>query len=368
MKKLLLGALIASSMAATMATAEDVTVKEGAPDRYTVVKGDTLWDISNRFLKDPWRWPEIWQANPQIQNPHLIYPGDNILLCMVNGQQVLAVDAGGGCAEVAQRVLEGKKPSTDTLDGGDTVKLRPQVRVEPLGVAVPALPLKEIQRYMTDSRVVSREELNKAPYVLAGNENRIIAGAGDTVFARGNIAEDNTTYGIYRPGARYDDPDTGEVLGYEAEDVGTGKVLSRENDVATIEITRMAQDVRIEDRLLPSEQRRVTAMFYPKSPDAVKPGKVIRIMGGVDNAAKYGVIVLNRGERDGVQQGHVFALYRKAQSVRDRVSNEVVKLPAEKEGLAMVFRTFAKVSYALILKSERPVKVGDDARPPRSGD
>lgn len=368
MKKLLLCSMAMAALSG-MARAEDVAISTSAPDQYTVVKGDTLWDISSRFLKDPWRWPEIWQANPQIKNPHLIYPGDVVLLCQINGKNVLAIDPGGGCPAVAAQMAKTKTLiPADAVPEGGVLKLHPQLREQEVGLAIPALPLKEVQRYLNNSRVVTRDDLQAAPYVVAGPENRLLAGVGDRVFVRGKFADSAVGYSIYRPAEAYTDPDTGEVLGFEAEDVANVKVVGKERDIATVEVTRMAQDLRIEDRMLPVEQRSVTATYFPASPEGVKPGRVIHIMGGLDNAAKFGVVVINRGERDGAKAGQVFSMYRHGAVVKDRVSSELVRLPSEHEGLVMIFRPFKAVSYALVLRAERPIKVGDEARIPQSGD
>jgi hypothetical protein len=353
------------------APAQGPQIKAGAPDRYTVVKGDTLWGIAERYLNDPWRWPEIWQANQQVYNPHLIYPGDVLLLCHIKGQAVVAVDQGGGCAEVESRIASGNPaPPTQTELSDGTVKLHPQIREMPLSIAIPAIPLKDIQRYLNDSRVVTKEELDRAPYVIGGESSQLVTGAGDKVYVRNNnkLLVANSSYGVYRGGVRYLDPDTGEVLGYEAEDIGSGKLVGLEPEVGTLELTRTTQDVRIGDKLLPNETGRISAIFHPANPDGVKPGSVIRIFDTISSAAQFGVIVLNRGEADGVKPGHVFALYHNGGVLRDIIAEQAVALPAEHEGLAMVFRTFPRVSYALILRSTRPIRVGDKARPPVDGD
>lgn len=355
-------------MAGVVQAEAPVQVKGTAPERYTVVRGDTLWDISNRYLSDAWRWPEIWEINPQVQNPHLIYPGDVLLLCQIKGRAVVAVDMGGGCAEVAARA-EGK--TTQIISGsGRDLKLHPQARVQQLDLAIPAIPLKEIQRYLKNSRVVSKAELDNAPYVLAGKEARIVAGAGDSIYVRNRnkLLEPQGAYGIFRGGVAYIDPDTREVLGYEAEDIGAGKLVALNDEVGTLEVTRTTQEVRIEDRLLENQGERISSVFHPSNPDNVKPGRILRIFDSIGSGAQYSVVVLNRGEQDGVKPGHTFAIYKRGESVRDRVTNEYVRLPGERAGLTMVFRTFAKVSYALVLRSTTTIKVGDDVKPPVSGD
>ncbi|RZU38665.1 LysM domain-containing protein [Fluviicoccus keumensis] len=358
---LVAGLLAGSAMAASP---KPVDVKDTAPERYTVQKGDTLWDISNRYLKDPWRWPEIWEVNPQVRNPHLIYPGDKLVLCRIQDRNVVAVDTGGGCADVAQRLTN---KATGRVDG-DSGKLLPQIRSEPMSVAIPAVPLQAIRAFLSGSRVVGPEDFERAPYVLAGLGHRIIAGAGEQVYARGKGLAVGDNYGVYRRGNLYLDPDTQEILGIEAMDIGAGSITAVQGDVGTLSVARTTQEVRIEDRLLLSEAMPVTPVFHPTNPENVKPGRILQVMNSLGSGGLNSIIVVNRGERDGVVQGHTFAVYQHGGVVRDRTKDELVQLPSERSGLAMVFRTFNKVSYAIVLKASTVVKQGDEIRPPVSGD
>lgn len=359
---LLVAGLLAGSAGA--ADSKPVDVKENAPERYTVQKGDTLWDISNRYLKDPWRWPEIWEVNPQVRNPHLIFPGDKLLLCRIEDRNVVAVDAGGGCAEVAERMTNRATARVDA----NTDKLLPQIRSEPLSVAIPAVPLQAIRAFMTGSRVVNPGDLEKAPYVLAGLGHRIIGGAGEQMYARGPGLAVGDSYGVYRRGRTYVDPDTGEVLGVEAQDIGGGTLTAVEGEVGTLDIARTTQEVRIEDKLLIAESMPVTPVFHPRNPDNIKPGRILQILSSLGSGGLNSIVVVNRGDRDGVQPGHTFAVYQRGGVVRDRAKDEMVRLPSERAGLAMVFRTFNKVSYAIILKAGTRISQGDEVRPPVSGD
>ncbi len=359
---LLVAGLLAGS--AVAADSKPVDVKENAPERYTVQKGDTLWDISNRYLKDPWRWPEIWEVNPQVRNPHLIYPGDKLLLCRIEDRNVVAVDAGGGCAEVAERMTNRATARADA----NSDKLMPQIRSEPLSVAIPAVPLQAIRSFMTGSRVVNPGDLEKAPYVLAGLGHRIIGGAGEQMYARGPGLAVGDSYGVYRRGRTYVDPDSGEVLGIEAQDIGGGTLTAVEGEVGTLDIARTTQEVRIEDKLLIAESMPVTPVFHPRNPDNVKPGRILQILNSLGSGGLNSIVVVNRGDRDGVQPGHTFAVYQRGGVVRDRAKDEMVRLPSERAGLAMVFRTFNKVSYAIILKAGTRISQGDEIRPPVSGD
>ncbi|PTQ88907.1 LysM peptidoglycan-binding domain-containing protein [Agitococcus lubricus] len=365
MKKLVLIAALAGAVfsVSTQADTKPVDVKQTAPERYTVKKGDTLWDIANRYLQDPWRWPEIWQANQQIRNPHLIFPGDKLVLCRIEQRAVVAVDTGGGCDEV---IANFNNRATATGDG--SLKLSPQIRSEELSVAIPAIPLQAIRAYLSDNRVLEADDFKKAPYVLSGANKRVISGQGDTVYVRGKALELGQSVGVYRKGLRYDDPDTKEPLGYEAEDIASGNITAQNGDVFNLQLTRSTQEVRIEDRVFVNDERQITPIFYPSNPVNVKSGRIIRILSSLVNGGLNSVIVLNRGERDGVTQGHTFAIYQRGEVIRDRVKDELIRLPSERAGLAMVFRTFDKVSYAIVLKAAVPVTVGDEIRPPVSGD
>jgi hypothetical protein len=269
------------------ADTKSVDVKANAPERYTVKKGDTLWDIANRYLKDAWRWPEIWQANQQIRNPHLIFPGDNLLLCHIQDRAVVAVDGGGGCDEVIANLTN--KASISGGNGQD--RLSPQIRVEDLNVAIPAIPLQAIRAYLSDSRVMGAEDFAKAPYVVSGESKRVITGQGDKVYVRGTDMTLGGSYGIYRKGVRYDDPDTKEFLGFEAEDIGAGKITATQDNIATLELARTTQEVRSEDRIFASEARPVTPIFYPSNPEGVKQGRIVRIMASLGSGGLKSAMV-----------------------------------------------------------------------------
>lgn len=327
--------------------ASAVELKPGHPNVYPVKEGDTLWSISNAFLSDPWLWPELWQVNPQIDNPHLIYPGDLIKLVYIDGKPSLVVERG---PMVFKR--------------GDTVKLTPQVRSEPLDSVIPAIPLDHIQSFLKDNRVLTDEEINKSPYILAGDEQHIVMGVHDFMYARGDWSDPHQNYGVYRRGVVYQDPKTKEVLGVAALDLGMARYEKAENDVARFKITKSNEDIRPGDRLIPTEERKVDSVFYPKSPNGGVDANILHVFSGVRNVSQYDVVVLNYGDRDGATVGDVLAVFNQGEVVKDRVTQELVKLPDERRGILMVFRTFEKVSYGLILRAEAPLKVGDSVKNP----
>lgn len=334
-------------------------VRADAPNVYVVKKGDTLWHISKRYLKDAWRWPELWAANPQVKNPHLIYPGDRLLLCSIGGRSVVGIDAGDGCDGIIRRM--GESPAGEG-------KLSPRVRVEPLDVAVPAIPLSEIRSWLTHARVVDYKTLKEAPYVLAAKDNRIITSIGDVIYVRGSNLQVGDRFGVYREGERYADPETNETLGYEARQVAAGLVIDRNEDVTSIRLTdSYQQEVREGDRILPEENATLPVIFYPTTA-SLKDGRLIRVMDSLNTAAQHSVIALNRGVREGLQAGQVVSIYRRGAVVLDPKVKDKVRLPSEKAGLAMIFRTFDKMSYAYVLESDVPLKVGDEIRPPISAE
>lgn len=321
------------------------------PDRYTVAKGDTLWDISARFLRDPWRWPDIWKANPQVKNPHLIYPGDVLALTFNNGVPELQLERAG--------------------EGRTTVKLSPQVRSSEIARAIPTIPLDVIQPFLTRPRVVTREEMEAAPYIVQSADEHLLAATGNRVYVRG-IPEGGAAerYSVLRLGRAYRDPDAKdkkqEVLGYEAIYVADA-VLQQSGDPATFVLTGSRQEAHNGDRLLPASAQEQETSFQPRAPGGDVRGRIIAVIEGVSQIGQYQVVVLNLGAQQGMQPGHVLAAYQAGHEVRDLVSpdpKDTVKLPDEHAALLMVFRPFERVSYALVMKATRPLRVGDKVRSP----
>ena len=353
MSKTIRGILLAGLMGLSAASLA-LDLKTDAPQRYVVKKGDTLWDISERFANDPWQWPQIWYLNDQIENPHLIFPGDELGLVQVGGETRVTVTQRGDASRTVK------------LTPG-TVKMQPTARVEPIESAIPAIPQDAIRGFLRQHRVVEPQVLDKAPRIISGTDARIMMGAGGNVYARGEFGEQvAAAYGVFRRGQVYRDPQTNEVLGLEALDIGQGRVLAKENDIVTLELERTNQQVSIGDLLLPTEDRPLLANYYPKAPLKEVHGQILAVSGGVTQVGQYDVVVLNRGERDGLEAGSVLLVKKVGNIVYDRVAGERVRLPDERAGTVMVFRTFEKMSYGLVMRATRPLRVGDKIENPNN--
>ena len=323
-------------------TLQAVELNEDVPEVYIVKKGDTLWGISGMYLQEPWLWPELWDVNPQIDNPHLIYPGDELYLVWIDGQPRLR------------------------LRRGRDVKLDPTMRVSPLDLAIPVIPLDEIGAFLKRHRILAADELNDSGYVVSGDQGHLLSTPGDIIYGRGYFPTDERAYGIFRPGDTYRDPITDELLGYQAQSIGGAKLLSSyDAPVAELQINRVHEEVRNADRLLPLEERVLDATFQPRAPEStIHDGYMIAVDGGVTQIGTTDIVVLNKGARDGLEIGHVLAIYQAGELVFDKVAEENVRLPDARAGLAMVFEVYEKASYAMVLKSNRVLKVGDKVKNP----
>ena len=340
MRKYLTGMMAALAVSASI-NAEEPQWQSQVADSHTVVKGDTLSDISESFLHNPWLWPEIWHVNSQIANPHLIYPGDVIRLIYLDGKKRLTLDTSG-------RIF----------------KLEPKAHVISQGEAIETIPLDEINSFLSRSRVVEKQELELAPYVVSGFNNKLMAGAGDKAYVRGDVQGGRTGYGVFRKGETYVDPETNEVLGVQALDIGSGYVDTVEGEVGTFVVERTTEEVRVGDRLLHEEERAISSTFFPSSPADKIIGQILAVEGGVTTVGKLDVVVINRGTRENVEPGNVLAIYKVGKQITDRVSGERIKMPDERAGVLMVFRTFEKVSMALVLDAEQGISVKDQVRNP----
>lgn len=364
--------------------------KADAPDRYVVVRGDTLWGISERFTDSPWRWPEIWNFNrEQIRNPHWIYPGDVIVLDRVSGTLSIAgtdagapgTDAGapgtGAGAPVAPSDAGASAPAgRPDLGVGvgsvvGTVKLSPRVRAESTARdAIPSIPPSAIEPFLSRPLVIEPDGLDNAPTIIATEDNRVIIEAGNQAYVRGMGDSKEENWFIYRRGKALVDPDTNVTLGYEAIYLGTARV-TRAGDPATVRLTTVTQEVGRGDKLLPVGVPEVPK-YAPHAPAVFMQGRVIGIYGGLGKVGEAGpqqIITLNRGRADGVEVGHVFALYRPGPLIADASARTggkpaTFKLPDERYGLAFVFRIYDRVSYALVMRISKPVNPLDVVQTP----
>ena len=336
--------LFALSLPAFAQQAATPQIQENAPDRYIVEKGDTLWAISGKFLKEPWRWAEIWKLNrDEIKNPNRIYPGNVILL-----------DRSAG--EARLKLLS------------DTVTLSPRIRSESTSVAIPSIPSSIIEPFLAQPLVIEQDGLDRVPRVVATEDGRVNIGAGSLAYVSGLGDSKVATWQLYRPGKALIDPESKKTLGYEAIFLGTGTV-EKTGDPASIRIISARQEIGRGDRLVPVGPPQAND-YLPHAPQNALSGRVLSIFGGLREAGRNSIVTLNRGARDGIENGHVLALYRLGNTVEDKItggsarSENVIKLPNERYGLVFVFRTFDQVSYALVMESSRSVTTNDVVQKP----
>ena len=350
-------------------------ISPNAPDEYTVKRGDTLWAISGLFLKQPWRWPELWGMNLQdIKNPHLIYPGQNLYLERVNGRASLRT----------RQSANGEIPT-------EVIRLSPRTRYESLARdALPTLSSQFIEPFLAEPVIVDENGLNLAPRIVAAQEGRVLLTRGDRAYARGPsdaaLVDDPTkkqkAYRVFRNATPLKDPVTGEILGYEAQYVGkavlargesTQESTNKEGKIqidivpATIDIIAAKEEMRVGDRLLPEPEPQLLS-YVPRAPSEGVEGRIVSVYGSaVVNAAQNQVVVVNLGTRDGIESGHVMAILKDGARLIDKTdpARTALKLPDERNGLLMVFRTFEKLSYALVLDITDGVKIGDRLTDPR---
>lgn len=320
-----------------------------APDSHTVVKGDTLWDISKLFLRSPWRWPELWGMNlDQIRNPHLIYPGQVLVLEKVDGRARLRVAGGDGTT--------------------GTIKLSPRVRSGPLDTnPIAGVPLHLIAPFLNEAVVFETDELASAPRIVAAQEGRVMMGRGDSAYVRGDLGG-RRDFRVFRSAKPLVDPTTKEVLGYEAPFLGTAEFVRAggTSDATgqivpdTFTLTSVKEEVGVGDRLAPTPPAEYGS-YAPHAPTQPISGQVVAVYGDGLNAGQNQIVSINRGSRDGMERGHVLAIWRDGSQVVDRTDDKrtLIKLPDERHGTLFVFRVFERVSYGLILAAQEPVRSGD---------
>lgn len=326
-----------------------IQIKQSHPVQYTVKKGDTLWDIASLFLKDPWYWPEIWQRNEQIKNPHLIFPGDVLTLIYVNGQpQIMVNEARHIAVQQESNALPVKK-------------LSPGIHSTSLNASIPSIPGDAIRQFLSKPRVVTKEQLEEAPRIIASENKHLILGTGSRVYVRGEIDKERVRFAVFRPGDELRDPQSGELLGYEAKYAGDVRIDTYD-DPASGDLTYTVREVLIGDRLLPEDKSKHVNLYFPHLPDVDVNAQIISLYDALFGVAQYQIVVINKGELDGLEVGHLLATYTRGDTVRDpydKRSNEPVKLPNERSGLVMIFKTFERVSYALTMESTHVIHRND---------
>lgn len=324
---------------------------DNAPDSYVVKKGDTLWGVAKVFLRDPWYWPEIWQVNPQIKNPHLIYPGDTLRLVFIDG-----------------------RPQVVMLQRGDAARVQPRVRSQPLESAITTIPYATVAAFMSKPSVLDGDQIKHAPYLLATRDLHVVMSEGDTLYARGfsNPAELGTHYNVVRVGDALVDPDDHRILGYDGIFTGSGHV-TRQGDPTTLIMTESTRESRAGDKLIAGGVD-VPLDFIPSAPRVATNGRIIAVSNGVSVIGQYEVVVVNRGARDGLAPGNVLGVFDTGPIVRDtqkkgffnldHLGATKVALPSERSGTFMVFKTFDNISYGLIMEATNLIRVGDKVQNP----
>ena len=363
-----------SAAAAAQAPSTPLTLKPDAPERYVVVPGDTLWGISQRYTDSPWRWPELWGLNKdQIRNPHLIYPGYVILLDRSSGRLSIGSPAAQAAEAAGKPEQPGKgpaQPGRAALPPG-TAKLEPRVRSQPLDKeSIPSIPAAIIEPFLNRPLIVEPDGLDKAPTIVGTETDRVILAAGNNAYVRGIREAKETDWYVYRRGGPLVDPDTNQTLAYEAIYLGRAQV-TRNGDPATVVLTSTVQEVEAGDKLVAAAAPR-SLSYAPHAPSTQIRGSVMSVYGGVGKVGEAGpqsIITINRGRKDGLEVGHVLAIYTRGGSVRDvskgaGATGARIELPNERAGLAFVFRTFERVSYALVMRITRPVRPLDVVQTP----
>lgn len=340
-------------------------LRDSAPLRYIVKKGDTLWDIAGHFLQNPWQWPEIWYGNDQIKNPHRIYPGNVLRLVMINGRP---------------RLMLGDAVATS----GGPVKLSPRIRESGLDSAIPTIPMEAIRDFLNAPHIITEDQLDGTPYILDFTDNHIVGGATNQIFVKNLTERKNNFYSVVRKGDAYRDPDNNQVLGYEAVPVGTAEAERHGNACASATtshpdkscgdaVTGVAtlinttREARIGDHLIPPDEEPFDAFFYPRAPERNVKGRIISVFDGASQIGQYQIVALNRGAEDGLAPGHVLTVMQTGRTARDPESwfGSTIQLPDTEAGTVMVFKVMPRFSYALVMDATRAIHAKDGVVKPR---
>jgi hypothetical protein len=338
----------AQSQPVMQQVSEPIPLAAGAPNEYVVKEGDTLWDIASTFLRDPWYWPEVWYINPQVENPHLIYPGDVLAMVTIDGRQRI------------------------TNVRASTYRLSPQARVTPLTESITSIPYEQISAFLSKGLVLEKDQADQLPYILSTRGDHLIAAAGNDVYIRGgNAVPTGTRYSVVHVGDELRDPDDNDLLGYQGVYIGEG-ALSRGGDPATVSLTDTNREALNGDRLIP-ETVDIPLNFFPKAPDIDVDGRIISVVDGVSLIGQYQVVVLNRGARNGLAPGDVLTVFQDGEKINDRYAGgflntigggETVKLPDEEAGTIMIFKVYDRIGYGLVMEATSDIHVLDSVRNP----
>ena len=339
--KCLIGALL--SCTALGAQAQILSLSADSPDTYVVKEGDTLWDISTMFLEEPWRWPEIWQQNPNVQDPDLIYPGDVLNLVYIDGSPRIVMERGSR----------------------QVVRLSPQVRESPLTSPIPVIPRAAIDGFLAKNRIVEKEAFDAAPYILSSVSGNLLMGAGHEAYVKGDWPDGVDQYEIFRLGAAYIDTQTKELLGQEAVNLGSLRIIAdEENDIKKALILSSTEELKAGDRLLPRQTGSLDTRFFPTTPTQAMSGQIIGLLNNESKAAQFETVIFDIGETEGLRVGDILTIEKSAPPVRDPISNEWVALPTKEIGVVLTYKTFAKLSYGVVLSLTEPSAVGDKLSSP----
>ncbi len=318
---------------------EPVPLAEGHPNEYVVQVGDTLWDIAGTFLKDPWFWPEIWYVNPEIVNPHLIYPGDVLGLVYIDGQPRI------------------------TNVRASTYRMSPQARVTPLTEAIASIPYEEVSAFLSSGVILEKKQADSLPYLLETRGDHLIASAGNEIYVRGiTDTTPGKRYQLVHIGDPLHDPDDNRLIGYQGIPVGDGR-LRRGGDPATVALTDTSREAIPGDRLIPEDDD-IPLNFFPRAPSTEVDGRIISVVGGVTQIGQYMVVVMNRGTNHGLSTGDVLTVFQTGEEVDDRFGGGKVTLPEEEAGTVMVFKTFDRISYGLVMEATQVIHIHDTIRNP----
>ena len=343
---------------------ETVIYEPQYPDTYIVQKGDTLWDISAEFLRDPWHWPEIWFKNPQIENPHLIYPGDVLAIIYINGQKRVQMVRRGADGAVLSTGGTGTGIGTT---GMTIVKLSPRVRSQSIDASIPSIPIESIRHLLSRPQVIDQEQLGRAAYIISSVDSHLINSINDKLYVRKlDTSSGSGRYQIFRPDKPIFDPATNELLGYQALYVGESKLLLG-GDPASLRVTNSVREILRNDRVLPLDNTDFERDFFPRPPAAYVRGEVVSLLDAISQLGQYQTLAINLGARDGVETGNLLNIKRIGEVIPDTQEEDPtfrVKLPDERIGIAMIIRSFEKMSYALVMEADRPINLRDYVETP----